>query len=187
MRVRRKLIVTNLCFPQQRVWLYCLSLVACLIPFSTPRSIAQDWKPLVNAAPASIQLMVQMTDGTLLARIREVIGPNRPLIATLDFHGNVSPLMASASDALVAYRTYPHVDPLYRTNALFAEATPEHAHNDYLEILVEGGAGALLLGLLAIGLVFRSGLRALTGRPGAPAHVRTAGHDIDVGRVQLIS
>ena len=49
-------------------------------------------------------------DGTTLARVRELIGPDRPLIVTLDYHGNVSPLMARASDAIVAYRTYPHVD-----------------------------------------------------------------------------
>ncbi len=49
-------------------------------------------------------------DGAILARVRELIGPRRPLIASLDYHGNVSQRMAEASDALVAYRTYPHVD-----------------------------------------------------------------------------
>jgi microcystin degradation protein MlrC len=49
-------------------------------------------------------------DGTTLARVREVIGPNRPLVVSLDYHANVSPLMARASDAIVAYRTYPHID-----------------------------------------------------------------------------
>lgn len=49
-------------------------------------------------------------DGAILARVRELIGPRRPLIATLDYHANVSPRMAEAADALVAYRTYPHVD-----------------------------------------------------------------------------
>src|SRR3954447_17563620 len=49
-------------------------------------------------------------DGALLERVRDLIGPDRPLIVTLDYHANVSPRMASASDALIAYRTYPHVD-----------------------------------------------------------------------------
>src|SRR3954447_4241554 len=49
-------------------------------------------------------------DGTLLERVRELIGPDRPLIVTLDYHANVSPRMASASNPLIAYRTYPHVD-----------------------------------------------------------------------------
>jgi microcystin degradation protein MlrC len=49
-------------------------------------------------------------DGTTLARVRHLIGPDLPLVVTLDYHANVSPLMAVASNALVAYRTYPHVD-----------------------------------------------------------------------------
>jgi microcystin degradation protein MlrC len=49
-------------------------------------------------------------DGSTLARVRDLIGPSRPLVVTLDYHANVSPLMASASDALIAYRTYPHID-----------------------------------------------------------------------------
>src|SRR5262249_30546128 len=49
-------------------------------------------------------------DGALLARVRELIGPHRPLIATLDYHANVSTRMVECADALVAYRTYPHVD-----------------------------------------------------------------------------
>jgi microcystin degradation protein MlrC len=49
-------------------------------------------------------------DGATLERVRASIGPDRPLVATLDYHANVSPRMASASDALIAYRTYPHVD-----------------------------------------------------------------------------
>lgn len=49
-------------------------------------------------------------DGHTLATVRSLIGPDRPLIVSLDYHANVSPLMAHASDALVAYRTYPHID-----------------------------------------------------------------------------
>jgi microcystin degradation protein MlrC len=49
-------------------------------------------------------------DGATLARVRALIGPDRPLIVTLDYHGNVSARMATESNALVAYRTYPHVD-----------------------------------------------------------------------------
>lgn len=58
-------------------------------------------------------------DGTTLERVRELIGPKRPLVVSLDYHANVSPLMASASDALVAYRTYPHVDQRPRGRRAF--------------------------------------------------------------------
>ncbi|HEX7375396.1 MAG TPA: M81 family metallopeptidase [Steroidobacteraceae bacterium] len=49
-------------------------------------------------------------DGELLRRVRMLIGPDVPLVASLDFHANLSPLMAREATALVAYRTYPHVD-----------------------------------------------------------------------------
>jgi microcystin degradation protein MlrC len=49
-------------------------------------------------------------DGYWLGRLRELIGPNIPLMATLDLHANVSPAMVSACDVLVAYRTNPHLD-----------------------------------------------------------------------------
>src|SRR5262249_18466011 len=49
-------------------------------------------------------------DGTILSRVRQRIGPKRTLVATLDYHGNVSERMAQATDALIGYRTYPHVD-----------------------------------------------------------------------------
>jgi microcystin degradation protein MlrC len=49
-------------------------------------------------------------DGELLARVRRVVGPRIPIVASLDFHANVSPRMADAATALVSYRTYPHLD-----------------------------------------------------------------------------
>ena len=49
-------------------------------------------------------------DGATLARVRALIGPDRVLVASLDYHANVSPLMVEATDALIAYQTYPHVD-----------------------------------------------------------------------------
>jgi microcystin degradation protein MlrC len=49
-------------------------------------------------------------DGTILARVRELVGPHRTFVATLDYHANVSERMAAATDALVGYRTYPHID-----------------------------------------------------------------------------
>src|SRR5207253_2439653 len=49
-------------------------------------------------------------DGALIERVRDLIGRDRPLIVTLDYHANVSPRMAAAADALMAYHTYPHVD-----------------------------------------------------------------------------
>jgi microcystin degradation protein MlrC len=49
-------------------------------------------------------------DGELLRRIRALVGARTPIVASLDFHANVSELMIGQATALVAYRTYPHTD-----------------------------------------------------------------------------
>ena len=48
-------------------------------------------------------------EGELLARIRRQAG-GIPIVAALDLHANLSGAMVAESDALVAYRTYPHID-----------------------------------------------------------------------------
>jgi microcystin degradation protein MlrC len=53
---------------------------------------------------------VEDAEGELLARIRALVGPDLPIVASLDFHSNTTPRMFAASDAMVAYCTYPHVD-----------------------------------------------------------------------------
>jgi microcystin degradation protein MlrC len=49
-------------------------------------------------------------EGELLARVRKVVGPRVPVVASLDLHANVTRAMLEHADGLVAYRTYPHVD-----------------------------------------------------------------------------
>jgi microcystin degradation protein MlrC len=49
-------------------------------------------------------------EGEILARVRRAIGNDLPLVASLDLHANVTPEMIRQADALIAYRTYPHVD-----------------------------------------------------------------------------
>ena len=46
-------------------------------------------------------------DGSLLSELDE---PGVPLIATLDLHANLSKQMVEAADALIGYRTNPHID-----------------------------------------------------------------------------
>jgi len=53
-------------------------------------------------------------DGVFFAAVREAVGPDVKLVATLDPHGNVSDLMLDAVDVVIAYRTDPHVDQVER-------------------------------------------------------------------------
>jgi microcystin degradation protein MlrC len=49
-------------------------------------------------------------EGEILARVRKVVGEDVPVVASLDLHANVTPEMVAHADALIAYRSYPHVD-----------------------------------------------------------------------------
>jgi microcystin degradation protein MlrC len=49
-------------------------------------------------------------DATVFEMVRELVGPNVPVIATLDLHANCSQRMVDAVDVLVGYLTNPHVD-----------------------------------------------------------------------------
>lgn len=49
-------------------------------------------------------------DGYWVSRVREFVGPAVPLVATLDPHANLSEQLVRATDALIAYRTNPHLD-----------------------------------------------------------------------------
>ncbi|MBM3568124.1 MAG: M81 family metallopeptidase [Alphaproteobacteria bacterium] len=49
-------------------------------------------------------------EGELLSELRALLGERTPIVATLDLHANVTDRMAAAANALIAYRTYPHVD-----------------------------------------------------------------------------
>lgn len=49
-------------------------------------------------------------EGHLLAEIRRMLGPERPLVISLDLHGICTDRMLRQIDALAVYHTYPHVD-----------------------------------------------------------------------------
>lgn len=49
-------------------------------------------------------------EGELLRRVRAVVGDAVPVTASLDPHCNLTALMVRMADALVPFRTYPHVD-----------------------------------------------------------------------------
>jgi len=49
-------------------------------------------------------------DGYILKIVREIVGPDVPVVATLDLHANISPRMVELADTLIGYDTYPHID-----------------------------------------------------------------------------
>jgi len=49
-------------------------------------------------------------EGALLEALRSIVGPDVPMVATLDLHANATVKMARNASALVSFRTYPHID-----------------------------------------------------------------------------
>lgn len=54
-------------------------------------------------------------EGELLRRLRDRIGAQAPVVVVLDLHATVTQQMADCANALIAYRTYPHIDQYERT------------------------------------------------------------------------
>jgi microcystin degradation protein MlrC len=53
-------------------------------------------------------------EGELLRRIRAKVGTKIPIAITLDLHANATEAMAEHASAIVAFRTYPHIDQYER-------------------------------------------------------------------------
>lgn len=64
---------------------------------------------LLTLHGAMVAVGIPDADAVILDRVRETVG-DVPLIMTFDLHANLHPRMAEAADALIGYRTYPHVD-----------------------------------------------------------------------------
>jgi microcystin degradation protein MlrC len=71
-------------------------------------------------------------EGEVLRRVRAAVGADVPVVISLDYHANVTPQMVELSDALIAYRTYPHVDRI---------ETGQHAAKA-MEVLLQRGRPA---------------------------------------------
>ena len=65
---------------------------------------------LVAPHGATVSRLFPDADGAWLSKVRSVVGPKMPIIGTLDPHGNLSAEMVAATDALISYRTNPHID-----------------------------------------------------------------------------
>ncbi len=59
---------------------------------------------------AMVSTQTHDPDGEMLARLRAVVGPDVPIILTLDLHANLSEQMVDSVNVTVGYQTNPHVD-----------------------------------------------------------------------------
>lgn len=59
---------------------------------------------------AMVTTSTEDADTETVNRVRTAVGPEVPIVVSLDLHGNITPGMVAACDGLSGYRTYPHVD-----------------------------------------------------------------------------
>jgi microcystin degradation protein MlrC len=74
-------------------------------------------------------------DGAVFALVREIVGPNIPIVATVDLHANISDRMVDSVDVLISYKRNPHTDMAERgaeaaatLNELLGGMKPSVAH-----------------------------------------------------------
>ena len=49
-------------------------------------------------------------EGHILAAVRDLVGPDIPVIAQLDIHSSMSPQMVEMADVIIGHETYPEID-----------------------------------------------------------------------------
>lgn len=69
---------------------------------------------LVAPHGATVSESFPDADGHWLSELRQFVGPDLPIIGTLDAHANLSSPMVENCNALIAYRTNPHLDQRQR-------------------------------------------------------------------------
>lgn len=83
------------------------------------RAVAYLVADIADAAPDAVFLelhgamttqTIEDAEGELLARVRRLVGPDVPVVASLDLHANVTQKMVDNASFMSAYRTYPHID-----------------------------------------------------------------------------
>ena len=65
---------------------------------------------ILNLHGALVSESDDHTDAQISEFARDILGPDVPIVVTHDLHGNPSRRIVAASDALIGFRTYPHID-----------------------------------------------------------------------------
>ncbi len=100
--------------------------------------------------------------GLPLIRARlSTIGPAAAWDSRVSFWAHTLPLVRHFPWWGTGHGTFQYVEPLYRRTTAEAGVVFAHAHNEYLEALVEGGLARLALTLTAAALVLWMGFRAV--------------------------
>jgi microcystin degradation protein MlrC len=83
----------------------------------SPNNFARNYNRLMTWIGVYLDLQGAMVvekfedgEGELLRRVRNITGPDMPVIISLDLHANITEAMVEHATAITIFRTYPHID-----------------------------------------------------------------------------
>ena len=74
---------------------------------------------LLNLHGAMIADGYPDAEGDLMTRVREMVGPDVPVLAELDLHGHLTQAKFDAADVMIFFKEYPHIDAVERAHEVF--------------------------------------------------------------------
>ncbi len=164
------LMLASVAFSLSRGGLIALAIagVVTLVLRAARSSRPGRWGGTVLATALALGLLAWLGTGPLAARLSTLWEGDALQDGRSGLWADVLPIAKDFPLAGTGYGSFQHVEPVYRTTPALKEFVVEHAHNDYLEALVEGGVIRLGLSLAIIVFVYRLGWRALRRYRGQP-------------------
>lgn len=65
---------------------------------------------LLDLHGAMVTQQHEDAEGVFIQKVRQRVGDQVPIVVTLDLHANITKMMATHSDVIIGFDTYPHVD-----------------------------------------------------------------------------
>jgi O-antigen ligase len=157
------LMVASVAFSLSRGGLIALAVgcAVCVLLAAARGSRPAAWSGALFALALALGLLAWLGTGPLRARLSSLWEGNTLEEGRLDIWESMLPAVTDFPLLGTGFGTIQQIELFYRQNPGQKGWVLDHAHNDYLEALIEGGAIRLLLSLAAIFFVYRLGVRAL--------------------------
>jgi tetratricopeptide (TPR) repeat protein len=164
-------MVASVAFSLSRGGLVALAVgcAACLLLRAARSSRPARWGGALVASALALGLLAWLGAGPLRARLTTLWEGTALEDGRAEIWATVVPAVRDFPLLGTGYGTFEFVELHYRRGPARTGWVYEHAHNDYLEALVEGGVVRLLLSVAAVLYVYRLGWRALRRHRGRAA------------------
>jgi O-antigen ligase/tetratricopeptide (TPR) repeat protein len=139
------------------------AVAVCLFFLRARSTLFQRGGTALIIAALAVLLASWLGFGQIKERL-ETLGKEDAVLNRLTLWRHTAALVKDVPVWGTGWGTFRYTERLSRASTE-DEGVAEHAHNDYLEVLLEAGIPGLLLSLLAVGLVFRLGYRAFQQAP----------------------